>query len=271
MAYMLPTATLGRTGLVVTRLGIGGAYCKTPEGYVRALDCGVNYLDTAHAYMDGEDEKTVGLAIAGRRDQIVLATKSDKRQGDEARRELETSLESLGTDHVDLWQLHYLNEESDLPQILARGGALKAAIQARAEGLTRFIGVTGHKWPLVQAALATGHFDTALCWYNCAYREAEETVLAEAQRQNSGVIIMNASRNDKLFGEGPEAPDEADFYRYVLSHPAVTVTIMGLRDVDRFERIAKALSERSPLASEEKPPLEAYGAQMRATGKLEMG
>ena len=67
MAYQLPTAELGRTGLVVTRLGIGGAYCETPEGYVAALDCGVTYVDTARAYRDGDDERVIGEAIAGDR------------------------------------------------------------------------------------------------------------------------------------------------------------------------------------------------------------
>ena len=65
--FKLPRTTLGRTGLSVTRLGIGGAYCKTAEGYRAALDCGVNYVDTARAYHDGEDERLIGQAIAGRR------------------------------------------------------------------------------------------------------------------------------------------------------------------------------------------------------------
>ena len=79
MAYELPVTVLGRTGLTVTRLGIGGAYCKTPDGYRAALDCGVNYLDTARAYRDGDDERVVGEAIAGRRHEVILSTKSVKR------------------------------------------------------------------------------------------------------------------------------------------------------------------------------------------------
>ena len=79
MRRELPRTILGRTGLEVTRLGVGGAYCESAEGYGQALDAGVNYVDTARAYLDGEDERRIGEAIAGRRDALVLATKSGER------------------------------------------------------------------------------------------------------------------------------------------------------------------------------------------------
>ena len=66
MPYALPRATLGRTGLEITRFGIGGCYCETADGYRAALDCGVNYIDTARAYREGEDEKVIGQALQGR-------------------------------------------------------------------------------------------------------------------------------------------------------------------------------------------------------------
>lgn len=263
----LPRITLGRTGLHVTRLGIGGAYCETPDGYRAALDAGVNYVDTARSYRNGEDEKVIGQAIQGRRDALILATKTVQRDAEGARKELETSLQTLGVDHLDIWQLHHLNTQEERERALAPGGALEAAQKAREEGLVRFIGVTGHDWPQIGQAVATGLFDTVLCWYNCAMKEPEETIFPEAVAHCTGVVIMNASRNDKLFG-GPEAPAEEDFYRYVLSHSAVHLTIMGLRNVDRFRRIAPTLSERIPLPPSEKTVLERYGAQMRADGKL---
>lgn len=268
MAYDLPRTVLGRTGLTVTRLGIGGAYCNSVDGYRSALDCGVNYVDTARAYRNGEDEKVIGQAIQGRRDDLILATKTLKRDAESARSELETSLRLLGTEYIDIYQLHHLNTQADRDQALGPGGAIEAVQKAREEGLVRFIGVTGHDWVQVQKAIATGLFDTVLCWYNCAMKEPEDTVFPETRARNVGVVIMNASRNDKLFG-GPDAPAPEQFYRYVLSHEAVHVTVMGLRDVDRFCRIASALSERAKLTSQEKADIEAYGAQMRASGKLE--
>ena len=268
MAYEIPRTVLGRTGLMVTRFGIGGAYCESVQGYRTALDCGVNYVDTARIYRDGEDEKVIGQAIRGRRDDLILATKTGERDASGARRDLETSLRLLGTDYVDIYQLHHLNTQAERDQALGPGGAMEAVQKARQEGLVRFIGVTGHDWVQVKEAVATGLFDTVLCWYNCAMKEPEETVFAEARIHNTGVVIMNASRNDRLFG-GPGAPPPEQFYRYVLSHDAVHITVMGLRDVSRFCQIASTLSERAVLTPQEKTDIEAYGSRMRAEGKLE--
>ena len=268
MSYDIPKVVLGRTGLSVTRFGVGGAYCESVEGYRTALDCGINYVDTARMYRDGEDEKVVGQAIRGRRDDLVLATKTMKRDAEGARKELETSLRLLGTEYVDIYQLHHLNTDEEREQALGRGGALEAVQKAREEGIVRFIGVTGHDWVQVQKAVATGLFDTVLCWYNCAMKEPEDTVFPAARAHTMGVVIMNASRNDKLFDD-PEAPPHEQFYRYVLSHEAVHTTVMGLRDIDRFCKIASALSETLELETQQKTDLEAYGARMRKSGKLE--
>ena len=267
MANQIPQTTLGRTGLVVTRLGTGGAYCETADGYRAALDCGVNYMDTARAYRDGDDERVIGNAIQGRRHELTLATKTQQRDADGARQDLETSLRLLGTDYIDIYQLHHLNTEEERNRALGADGALEAVQKAREEGLIRFIGVTGHDWEQIGQAVATGFFDTVLCWYNCAMKEPERTVFPEAHKHNTGVVIMNASRNDKLF-DGEGAPAEEQFYRYVLSHESVGLTIMGLRNVPRFSRIAAALSDRHTLTPEEKAELESYGARMRADGKL---
>ncbi|HHX43225.1 MAG TPA: aldo/keto reductase [Chloroflexi bacterium] len=268
MERQLPTTVLGRTGLTVTRLGIGGAYCPTVAGYRAALDTGVTYVDTARAYRDGDDERVIGEAIAGRRQSLVLATKTQSRDAAGARADLETSLRLLRTDYIDVWQIHYLNTEAERERVLGPGGAMEAAIKAREQGLVRYIGVTGHVWPEIAKAVATGLFDTVLCWYNASYREAEDTVFAQAMAQGAGVVIMNATRNDKLFG--PDAPPAADFYRYVLSHEAVDVTIIGLRDVDLFRQMALALAWRDTLSPAERDALEAYGAGRRAAGALEM-
>jgi aryl-alcohol dehydrogenase-like predicted oxidoreductase len=263
MKYDLPTTTLGRTGLTVTRLGIGGAYCKTPNGYRAALDLGINYLDTARTYHKGEDERIVGQAIAGRRHEIVLATKSDKRDAESARQELETSLRLLGTDYVDIWQIHYLNKAEERAQVLGPGGAYEAALKARKEGMIRFIGVTGHNWVEVGKAVATGLFDTVLCWYNLAMQEPEESIFPHAIEHKVGVNIMSATRMEKLLGQEDTPPLE-QFYRYVLGHPAVSLSVMGLRSVESFERVARALSERVELLPGEREALEAYGARVRA-------
>ena len=99
-------------------------------------------------------------------------------------------------------------------------------------------------------------------------KEPEETVFPAAQAANTGVVIMNASRNERLL-KGPGAPAPEQFYRYVLSHDAVHTTVMGLRNVDLFAQVAAGLSERETLTPQERAELEVYGAQQRASGVLE--
>lgn len=268
MEAELPLTTLGRTGLVVTRLGIGGAYCPSVDGYRAALDCGVTYLDTARAYRDGADEEIIGRAIRGRRQGLVLATKTVQRTAAAVRQDLETSLRLLGTDWVDVYQLHHLNTQAEREQALGLGGALETVCQARQEGLVRYIGVTGHDWVQVAQAVETSLFDTVLCWYNCGMKEPETTVFPAAQGCGTGVAIMSAGRNDRLLNR-PEAPPAESFYRYVLSHPAVSVVLLGLRDVPRFAAMAAALAERADLTTAEQRDLEAYGAPLRAAGLLD--
>lgn len=268
MANELPTTQLGRTALHVTRLGIGGAYCETPDGYRAALDCGVNYLDTARTYRDGDDERVIGEAIAGRRHEIVLASKTLQRDAAGARADLETSLRLLGTDYLDVWQIHHLNTANERKKALGAGGAIEAAVRARDEGLVRYIGVTGHDWREVAKAVDTGLFDTVLCWYNCAMPEPQQLLFPQAVAHRSGVVIMNATRTDKLLAPEDVPPAES-FYRYVLRHPAVSLVLIGLRDVDRFRRVARALTQRATLTDQEARELEQYGARMRAAGQLD--
>ena len=158
MSRDLPRTILGRTNLEITRFGIGGTYCETVDGYKAALDCGVNYVDTARSYQGGEDEKLIGQAIQGRRHELILASKSVRRDAEEAREELQTSLRALKTDYLDIFQLHHLNTEEERNQALGPGGALEAAQQAREEGLVRFIGVTGHDWVQVEQKLRGPHW-----------------------------------------------------------------------------------------------------------------
>ena len=272
MLELLPTTILGRTGLRVTRLGIGGAYSTTPEPYRQALDCGVNYVDVARLYLEGKNEAIIGEAIVGRRHDLVLATKTIVRDAVGARKDLEISLRDLRTDYLDIWQMHGIGSRRELETILAPGGAMETAYKAREQGLVRFIGVTGHDWQVLYETLATGLFDTVLCWYNCAMREPEGLVFPVAAQHNTGVVLMSAARAGQLYARPgtPDAPDDTDFYRYVFSHPTVDVALMGLRDINRFRRTADGLRQKLTLDETEKDALESYGLNLRAQNKLEL-
>ena len=145
---MIQYARFGRTGHLSSRLvfgaaALGGASpASTDLAIARILDAGVNHIDVASSY--GRAEELLGPALRGRRNGFFLATKTEKRTKAEALAELENSLRLLGTDHVDLWQMHRLVDEPDWMTAMEEGGALEAFVEARRRGLVRFLGVTGH-------------------------------------------------------------------------------------------------------------------------------
>lgn len=145
---MIQHAPFGRTGHFSSRLVFGAAalWKASPAEAERALgllrEAGVNHIDAAASY--GKAEELLGPALKGRRDSFFLATKTEARSRTGALAELETSLRLLGTDHVDLWQLHRLVDEQDWAEAMGEGGALEAFVEAKRRGLVRFIGVTGH-------------------------------------------------------------------------------------------------------------------------------
>jgi aryl-alcohol dehydrogenase-like predicted oxidoreductase len=145
---MIPTQQFGKTGHDSTRTIFGAAalWGSTEEDAERALELldrfGINHIDTAAAY--GRSERRVGAWMPRHRDRFFLATKTGERTYEKAKAGFEHSLERLQTDHVDLLQLHNLVDEGEWSTALGPGGALEYAIEARAQGLTRFIGVTGH-------------------------------------------------------------------------------------------------------------------------------
>ena len=170
---MIPTAPFGRTGHDSTRVifgaaALGGMSQDRANATMEAIEgWGINHIDTAAAYGASEDRLKPWLAT--RRSDVFLASKTGERGGPAARAELERSLDRLGTDHVDLIQLHNLVEEDEWAVAHGPGGAVEALVQARAEGLCRFIGVTGHglRIPHMHSrSLERFDFDAVLFPYN---------------------------------------------------------------------------------------------------------
>ena len=268
---MLATAILGRTGLVVTRMAIGGGYNATPGAFRAVLDAGVTHIDTARSYSDGNDERRIGEAITGRRGEVTIATKSIERDDDGAMAELETSLRELGTDYVDIWNMHGVTAD-DLDPIMGPEGSLEAARRAKEGGKTRFIGITSHEFDTMAKALETDAFDAALLWYNPAFREPEEIVFPIAERHNVGIFIMNATRWGRLLEPrkgAPPPPDKAALYRFALSHRAVHCVVSRLEDPDEFIERLPAADPFEPLSETDLTALRRYGDSRRALGGLD--
>jgi aryl-alcohol dehydrogenase-like predicted oxidoreductase len=164
-----------------------------------ALEAGINHFDTAANY--GEAELRYGPWMSEIRDRIFLSTKTEQRSKDEARREIERSLERLQVDEVDLIQLHAVNDLEQLERATGPGGALEAAIEARDEGLVRAIGITGHGHAAPSThleALRRFPFETVLTPLNyllyshSAYREDYEALVQEIARQDAALMVIKA-------------------------------------------------------------------------------
>src|SRR5215207_3791145 len=199
----VPRRPLGNTGVAVPIIGYGTAPLgkikimdapllhKSAKLLNHAIDLGITYLDTSPDY--GSQPK-LGEVMKTRRDEVFLATKINKRRNDDVLKELQQNLKELQTDHVDLVQIHAVNAMADLEAALAPDGALSALEQARRQGMTRFVGITGHARPSVLAhALERYNFDTVLVALGMIDRLVtgpETTLLPVAQRRDVGVIAM---------------------------------------------------------------------------------
>ena len=153
----MPTRNLGKTGYKVGIFSLGGqAALERPNNFdvavpiiERALDLGVNYIDTSSIYGGPErwSEQYVGRVMKTRRKETFLATKTKERTRDGSLRMIEKSLTLLNTDHVDLWQLHDIGLPEDVDAIFAKGGAMEALLEMQQQKVVRYLGVTGHYRP----------------------------------------------------------------------------------------------------------------------------
>ena len=209
---MIERRPFGRTGhaSTVTLFGAAALAQASQADADRALELllrhGVNHIDTAARY--GDSELRIGPWMARHRNDFFLATKTGSRTAAGAREDLHRSLERLRVDRVDLIQLHSLGHPDDWDQAMGPGGALEALVEARAQGLARFIGVTGHGWTIPamhRRSLARFDFDAVLMPYNYfmlqneRYRAAMEEVLVICRERNVAVQLI------KTIARGPWA------------------------------------------------------------------
>jgi aryl-alcohol dehydrogenase-like predicted oxidoreductase len=220
---VLATSPFGSTGHVSSRLifgaaALGGMSQERADATIgQVWAAGINHFDTASSY--GESELRLAPWLVENRSKIFLATKVRERSGPEARGELERSLERLGVDQVDLIQLHNLVEEDEWQTAHRPGGALEALVQARDEGMVRFIGVTGHgtRIPAMHLrSLAEFDYASVLFPYNstmlasAAYRDDVQQLLQVcAERSVAVQTIKSIAR-----GRWPEGYDGKRFSWY---------------------------------------------------------
>jgi aryl-alcohol dehydrogenase-like predicted oxidoreductase len=279
----IPTLEFGRTGHRSTRVLFGAAALARASQDVAdqtldvLLQYGVNHIDVASSY--GDAELRIRPWLQREPGRFFLATKADERTATGAREELHRSLDRLGVDHVDLWQLHALADPIEWDTALSPGGAIDAAVEAREQGLVRWIGVTGHGSQIAathRRSLARFDFDSVLLPYNYItmqlpyYAENFESLLAICRDRGVAVQTIKSIAARPWMGrphtrttwyEPLERQEDIDLaVWWVLARPEVFLNSVGdvgllpkvLDAASRFDRAPddaamQALAERSQL------------------------
>jgi len=280
----MPTRSLGKTGHKVGILSLGGQATLEIKGREeesekiinRAIDLGINYIDTAASYGGGVSQLNIGRVMKTRRGEVWLSTKTQDRTYDGSMRLLEESLKNLQTDHLDTWQLHNVQTMSQVDQIFSETGAIKALEKARAEGVVRKLGITGHFEPLVLLeAIRRYPFDSILMALNAAdvhYLSFINYLLPEAQKQRMAIIGMKVTTRSRLLSTWvPPPPEEQPDIRLRTSKPGtitikealtynmsqpVSTTIIGVDSIAQIEENVGIASNFSPLSEQELKDIE---------------
>jgi uncharacterized protein len=276
----LPSRPLGKTGHMVGIYSLGGqAALETPgkeelsvQIINRAIDLGINYIDTAAWYgrptatitqeeAHGHSEKNIGRVMKTRRNEVFLATKTHDRTYDGSMRLMEKSLKNLQTDHIDLWQIHNVRgaEIDTLDKFFSADGVVKAMEKMRDEKVIRFIGFTGHENPAVLKALADRYtFDNVLVALNAADKHYDpfiENFLPTPVAKNMGIVGMKIPARDRIFAHGGIITIK-EAMEYVMSLPISTI-IIGLDDVAQLEENIRIAKNFKPLTAEQMLAIEA--------------
>ena len=269
----LPTLPFGRTGHQSSRVLFGGAALSRvdQDAADRTLEVlqryGVNHIDVAASY--GDAELRVAPWLKRNPGAFFVATKTGERRAEKAREELHRSLERLGVDHVDLWQLHNLADPIEWDTALSPGGAIEAAVEAREQGLVRFIGVTGHGSQIAanhRRSLERFDFDSVLLPYNRItmrlpyYAENFNALLGVCKERRVAVQTIKSiarapwlgrERTRTTWYEPLERQEDIDTaVWWVLGESSVFLNSVG--DVDLLPRVldAAARFERRPNEEE---------------------
>ncbi len=257
----VPQEAFGRTGHMSTRTIFGAAALSqvTQAAADRTLEVllrhGVNHIDVAASYGDAELRIAPWLKREPKR--FFLATKTGERTAKRAREELHRSLDRLGVDHVDLWQLHNLSDPIEWDIALSPGGVIEAAVQARDEGLVKWIGVTGHGAQIAanhRRSLERFDFDSVLLPYNFVtmqlpyYSENFEALARTCAERNVAVQTIKSIAAKPWLGREhtrstwyEPLADQADIdlaVWWVLGRPGVFLNTAG--DIDLLPRVLDA-------------------------------
>lgn len=258
---------LGKTGLDVNPVSLGGEgilrttgrFDKAVPMILEALRLGVRYCDTAPAYQQSQDYYGEAFKAAGQgaRERVILASKTHERSERGALQLLDDSLRRLGTDHLDIWQLHDLRTTDDLDEIFGKRGAIHAVEKAKADKRIRFVGITGHHDPTILIeAMRRYPFDTVLCAMNPSDPRRMpflQTVVPEARKRGMGIVGMKVMSAGRLLNDRTATSEE--LIRYATSF--ADTSIIGCSSIDEVRENLRIGRTAQPLPPEELAALEA--------------
>jgi aryl-alcohol dehydrogenase-like predicted oxidoreductase len=281
-ADAVPLKPFGKTGEKVSAMGLGGhtlGLAPDLKEAIRiaheAIDAGMTFFDNAWEYHQGKSEEWMGQAIKGKRDKVFLMTKvcTHGRDKKVAMEQLEQSLKRLGTDHLDLWQVHECVYENDPDLHFAPNGVIEALDAAKKAGKVRFVGFTGHKHPRIHLKMLAHDykFDAVQMPLNCfdaTYRSFERAVLPELVKRGIAPLGMKSMGGTGLpILKGVVTAEEA--LRYAMSLPVAT-TISGIDSLEVLRQNLKVARGFKPYPPEEMDALRKRCAPDAGDGHLEL-
>ncbi|MEW5978388.1 MAG: aldo/keto reductase [Acidobacteriota bacterium] len=230
-----------------------------------AIDNGINYLDTAHVYGDGESERRYGLVMKHRRREVFLVSKLPARESDSFLRQFELSLKRLNTDHLDLLHIHNLKEMDDVEKIGQKGGVYETLMKLKSEKATRFVGFTSHSdGKAARAAIERFDFDCCMLQLNASKAgDFEDLALPAALQKKMGVVAMKATAQEMLLGSGPAKTGFEPLLRYSMSLPVAAVNL-GMPTFEMVKQNVELARNFKPLTPKEKEDLQQLLAPARA-------
>lgn len=280
--FQVPKRPMGKTGLEVSIIGMGGFHLGTASGQdevnnmvAKALDHGINFFDNAWEYHKGMSEERVGTALKGKRDQAIVMTKvcTHGRKKDVAMQQLEESLKRLQTDHLDVWQVHEVIYYNDPEKHYEPDGVLEALAAAKQQGKVRFVGFTGHKNPSIHLEMLKRGFpfDTVqmpINPFDPSFRSFEREVLPVAVSKGMAVFSMKSmSGSGEPIVHGALTPTEA--LSYAMSVPGVSTTISGMDSMEVLDQNLMILHSFKPLDEAKMNALREHGRQFN-DGRYEL-
>jgi predicted aldo/keto reductase-like oxidoreductase len=259
---------LGKTGLKVAPVGYGVGFTPDPSVIARALDLGVNYYDTARDYAQGNSERLLGLALKGQRDKVVLVSKSMARSKAQLLSDIDESLKTLGTDHVDVYLMHAKDSPAAIP-----AEVVDTLDSIKKQGKTRFIGVSTHDPnAIVDHILTLGKLDVVLITYSFAMGATRDAAIAKLRDAGIGVVAMKVMGAASSGGAGarggipaikpmPTKEGSLAALKWVFKNPGIAAAIPYMRDTEQLEMNIRAMTE--PLTSQEEKLLVARSEEIR--------